>query len=330
MGQKRAEPMKHPDLVHGIEETRGDMHGTINAIEERLSPAHLREQLMEQLEQAKGTLKTQATQELTELRDTVKSHLKDEMADIKHTIKTELEDAKAAVRAATIGKVETMVHNASETVSEARTTVVDTVRANPIPAALIALGVGWMIYNARSSRSTQTRQFSQGGGTFDRAKHLGGDAAIKVREVTHAAGEAASHFVHDAKDTVSHLADNAKGAASDVAHRVGDVAGNVAGKARDGAQLVGTKAKEGAQFVSTGFETQMRDNPLAVGAVAFAIGTAAGLMIPTTRREDQLLGGMRDQLFEKAQHLAHDAVESAQQKMSEALGAAHGQDGHHA
>jgi hypothetical protein len=67
-------------------------------------------------------------------------------------------DAKETVREATVGKVEQMantagemVSNAGQTAQEAGTGLVDTIRRNPVPAAMVGIGLGWLAMSARSS-----------------------------------------------------------------------------------------------------------------------------------------------------------------------------------
>src|ERR687886_211968 len=65
------------------------------------------------------------------------------------------EQVKQNVREATIGRVENMAHSAVDRVNDTRRTITDTIRDNPIPAALVGVGLGWLIYNG-------TRQGSRG------------------------------------------------------------------------------------------------------------------------------------------------------------------------
>src|SRR3712207_2869243 len=59
------------------------------------------------------------------------------------------EQVKENIRDATIGRVETMATNAVERVNETRRTFANTVRENPIPAAMVGIGLGWLIFNQR-------------------------------------------------------------------------------------------------------------------------------------------------------------------------------------
>jgi hypothetical protein len=55
-----------------------------------------------------------------------------------------------------------------------------------------------------------------------------------------------------------------------------------------------------------------RENPLAVGAGALLLGALAGLAIPETERENELLGETRDSMVDKAQEVARTATTRVQ------------------
>lgn len=212
-------------LRSDIEDTRAEMSQTINEIQERLSPEHL------------------------------------------------VDQAKEAVREATIGKVEKMMGQVSETLSEVTepalemagragnaikevgTTVGDYLWKNPIPLALIGVGVGMLVmknYSGQSDGSVSSqRRFPQG----QRANYAMGDVGQPPRSM----------------QTLNELGTKAKNSAS----RVGEL---------------------------------MRDNPLAAGAVAIAAGTAVGLMIPSTRIESEYIGDTGEQLVERVEDIARDAL----------------------
>ena len=66
------------------------------------------------------------------------------------------------------------------------------------------------------------------------------------------------------------------------------------------------------------YEQYIEENPLVVGAVAFAVGAAIGYAIPATKIENQYLGEARDNVLEKAQATAQDAIGSVTQVVGEA------------
>jgi len=216
-----------------IEDTRAEMSQTINEIQERLSPENVMDQVKEK------------------------------------------------VREATIGKVERVMNKVGETIGEvteparevverAGTVVMETGRSaadvvwkNPIPAALIGLGLGMIAM----------RVFRSGNG-YDHDETRRGGSRMSRQNLT---------------------------AGGDLAHRSTEALTNLS-----------TKAKDTASSVSTRVEHMFRENPLAVGAVAVAAGTAVGLMLPSTRFENEYIGETSERLVDKAQQVAREAIDKVQ------------------
>ena len=68
----------------------------------------------------------------------------------------------------------------------------------------------------------------------------------------------------------------------------------------------------------------MQESPLALGAVAVALGTAIGLAVPATRRENEWMGETRDKLVDRAQSVAQDTMNQVQdvaRKVTDEVGA---------
>jgi hypothetical protein len=57
-----------------------------------------------------------------------------------------------------------------------------------------------------------------------------------------------------------------------------------------------------------GLRELIERRPLAVGVASLAAGLLAGLALPATRREDELLGDTRDELLESARDAGKDAL----------------------
>jgi ElaB/YqjD/DUF883 family membrane-anchored ribosome-binding protein len=295
-----------------IEQTRADMSETIEAIQERLNPQNIKEQAREQ-------------------------------------VREQYEEIKATVRDATIGKAEAMVRNAGDTVNEARHTMMDTIRENPIPAALVGIGLGWLIMNGRSTSSRRSsRRDSRYYGDRYRGQYYGGQTYVSQdygdqyrgqyyenRPSYATAGYTTGARVYDepgmlerGQQATSGAMQRAQEKASDVASRVqesvGDLAdrgqetvGNIMSQAQDTASNIANQAQYQAQRVEDRFQQTLHENPLAVGAIALAVGAAVGLALPQTERENQLMGEARDNLLEQAQSMAQDTVEKVQQVASE-------------
>ena len=355
MGKRTNEPMTQgsaPDAktaaIRGdIAQTRDDMAKTIDQIEERLSPAHLKEQIADikqsalgQYHEAKDHVKDDLGREL----EMAKAKVQEEVRAAKLAVQQELHDARMAVREATVGKVENMVHDARDAVNDAGTSILDTIRENPIPSAMVALGVGWLLFGGKKSpRRARTTMRSprlgyddgyaygadygmssgdyRGQRTFiDRGRRAVGGAmrqagdgisgvAQRVQDGASTIADRAGGVMHDVEDTVGSMAHRATEGAAHMTHEAREEAMHLAREARRAGRMAMRRAQMGAHRVEEGFEATMRDNPLAVGAVALAIGAAVGLALPHTAKEDELMGAAKDRLIDRAQGMAHDALQ---------------------
>jgi ElaB/YqjD/DUF883 family membrane-anchored ribosome-binding protein len=150
------------------------------------------------------------------------------------------EQAKDRVKEATVGKAQ-----------GAGSTIVETVRANPVPAALTGIGLGWLFMSARRQSSAQLRY-----------------------EERDTSGPSAGQAVERARDKVEETASQAQ-----------DRAGQVAGQAQHQVGRLGDQARYQARRASGGFQRMLQENPLVVGALAIGTGAAVGLAIPETAKE---------------------------------------------
>ena len=284
-----------------IERTRGDMSRTVNEIEERLSPAHIKEQVASvtagvksDIEQKVADLKDSVIGGYHETKDHVKDDLSRELRGARHMVTDEITHARTAVRDATVGRVEHMVHDARESVTDAGTSVLDTIKENPIPAAMIGIGIGWLLFGG-ASRARRSPERTMHRYRLD-------------------AGQSYGYMAHDAGETVSHFAQDAR-------HRVADVAG----EARMRGQRVARGAGRQIMRAERGVENTMRENPLALGAVAIAIGAAIGLSLPHTQVEDEWMGDTKERLLHRAEDFAGEAIHKAEDAVGQLTAGEKGQ-----
>lgn len=289
VGTSGDDPAATPETAEiraNIEQTRADMSETIEAIQGRLSPHNLKEQV------------------------------------------------KSSVREATIGKAEDMVRSASYGVSEVRSTMMETIRHNPVPAAMVGLGLGWLFMNRRSApRYDQRRYRDEGYGLYDARDYgaegayrgYGVDASYRGNDRPEGAYEGRHEgsalqgqrpgrsTVNKVQNTVGNVAERAQDAVGDAAGRAQETVGNVVNQAQETASDFAARTQRQAMRLEDRFESALRENPLAVGAIALAVGAAFGLVAPATERENELLGEARDTLVERAQEVAQNTAERIQQ-----------------
>ena len=228
-------------------------------------------------------------------------------AQVKGQVREATEHVKENVRDATIGRVGDMARHAADRAGETRSTVMDTIRANPVPAAMVGLGLGWLFMNRARGPSRDPRAFSgaapYGAGYagyenagYENAGYETDDAG--GRGPVDRARERAGEVGREVKETASGLADRAQDVAGTVAERTQDVASSVAQRTRSQARRV---------------EDRYYEAPLAVGAATLALGLAAGLALPKTDAEVSLMGEARDRLVDRAREVAGETKEKVQQ-----------------
>lgn len=246
------------EIREDIEETRGELSETVNAIQERLRP---------------GTIAANAA-----------------------------ESVKSAARETARDVVE------SEPVQY--------VRANPIPTAMVGIGIAglaWLAFGGRERSSYRAPSRGQwtGGARRRYSAELDlyeGHAGFSGREAADVPGTwygADRGYTAEPGETFER--------SLDVSGSRGDVRWGSADRARSEM----TRMTRGTQDQ---LRRTWNENPLIVGAACAVLGAVAGLAIPETEREHRLMGETRDNLVETVQDTVRDKVEKVQEAASNAVG----------
>jgi len=196
---------------------------------------------------------------------------------------------RARVKGATIGKAEEMLG----TTREAGSGMLDRIRQNPIPAAMVAIGLGWLM----------TRQPERDRGYYDYDDYDGG----------YGADEYDRYGAPDVREKVRDRAGEVRDRAGEIRDRVGERASEMRDQMDQRTTELRSRATHQAQRARGTLEQMMDDNPLGLGAIALAAGAAIGLAAPSTSRENELMGDARDSLMDRAQSSAQEAVTKAKQ-----------------
>jgi ElaB/YqjD/DUF883 family membrane-anchored ribosome-binding protein len=224
------------------------------------------------------------------------------------------------------------VSNAGDTAKGFAQTVTDTVRQNPVPAALAAIGLGWLFMSGRKQASdTQYGYPSYGYGRgpygYGRGYEYGpsydyGYERQSSDSVSGSAVDRAQDMAGNVAGRAQAVADQAQDMAGQAVSQVQGPAGQMAGQVQETATQLGAQAQYQAQRAASGFDQMMQERPLAVAAGAVALGIAVGLSLPSTPQEDRLMGEARDSLLQQAQQAAQDTAQKVQTVAQEAVGAA--------
>ncbi|MDQ2784723.1 MAG: DUF3618 domain-containing protein [Chloroflexota bacterium] len=301
-------PEGSEEILVEIEQTRVEMSGTIDALQERLNPDRLKEQVTEAVQEQIAAAKEHMTDAVQEQVEMVKGNIHD----------------------ATIGRAEEMVSNVG------KSGLVETIKQNPIPAALAGLGIGWLLMNRQQGASGD-----RGGGS-GRAYYAGGGQPFDGRGQSYRAGsygygqepgygrgqayygagqqgddqslgDRVGGVAGQAKDKVGDVTGQAKDTVTDAASQAKDRVGQFTGQAQDQVGEWGGQVQYGAQQAKSRFDQTLHENPLAVSAAVVALGLAVGLSLPDTSLEDKLMGEARDNVMEKAQSTAQETMQKVGQ-----------------
>jgi ElaB/YqjD/DUF883 family membrane-anchored ribosome-binding protein len=143
------------------------------------------------------------------------------------------------------------------------------VKDNPMPVALVGIGLAWLMVTNRSNGRSTYRLDDSSGGTLRETIHDMKDRATQAQE-------SISDTVNSAREHLSRTA--------------------------DGARQQVDRAREGYDWL-------MREHPLALGAIGVAIGALLAGAAPRTRIEDQVMGEKRDELMDRAKEAATEQLD---------------------
>ncbi len=272
------------ELSGSIAETRGHLSATLDEIEDRLTPERIKAQAKEMVSEA-------------------------------------TEQAKDAVRDATIGRAETAIDEVGRTTRGVGRTMLDTIKQNPIPAALIGIGVGWLLFNGQSHNDAdRLRTYdSRGSRRLDRQGRLwmSDYERYEAPDFGRSEGEREGNMTDRLQSGAGQVADQVHGTAGRVAGTVQDRMGDIQdrmGDLQDSTQQFASTAQDRIQDV-------MHDKPLLAGAVAVAAGMIVGLALPETEQENALLGEARDNLVEQVKETARETqgrIQNAAEQIGQA------------
>ena len=196
-----------------------------------------------------------------------------------------VDQAKENVREATIGRVE-------ETAKGVSTMVMETIKKNPIPAAIAGAGLA-LLWANRSNGSNGGNGNGYGAayrGNGYRGEQSGG--GLDVSKV----GDVASGIGQNVGQTVGQVGENAT-----------QVTGEVIQRGRQTVEQVGFR-----------LDSFMQASPLAMGAIAIGAGAVVGALVPETQQERQVLGDASQKIGTTVRDTVGQVTQKAEESLDEA------------
>jgi hypothetical protein len=220
---------------------------------------------------------------------------------------------------------------ASSKVKQAGKSVSRYVREHPVPAALMAAGVAWAIYDAAQDDEEEWGDY----GEDSPYSSTSGDRAA----AGFSSDDGEPSTMEKAKDGLSSAKGSAAAAASTAAESVasGAYAARRAGSrmwrrtkraGRRGYRATGEMSQAAGEYLSAGMErtrqgvrtAQARfdeasdEYPLAVAGGFIAAGLLVGLLLPRTRIEDEWMGEASDEAWDAAKARDEELMEEGKRK----------------
>lgn len=270
-------------------------------------------------------LNTPASDETAEIKSEIartRVEMSETLGEIQDRLRPDhlLQQAKDGVRRAAAGKVRTIMYSAGETAAMAATKtretgnyLADYATTHPIRIAVTVGAVAWLLLRGRNrsnvwdgAAETRWDDESPNPGDFD------GVDDTPIRPLRDTVGEYASA----ARETVGEYAASARDTVGGYAASARETVGEYAGSARQSAQRASARVRSAAGTATSSVDTFARENPLAAGAIALAIGAAIGLAAPRTELEDNTMGETRDRAWQKASRAASNMKDSVAEKMA--------------
>ena len=214
--------------------------------------------------------------------------------------------------------------------------LMDSVRQNPLPAALTGIGLAWLM--ASNPRPTNADAAPHAGEDFsarlrtaerrvarqsDEPEHLYAERLTEARG--HAVGIArdAEESQQSYTDRVSDAVERVRQTAADGFRAARDGAGNVAGSVsgavgsagaslQSAAQSAGGALSRGSQaatHTSGNLIAGLTESPVLLGALGLTAGALLGSLLPQSDAEEDLLGGVAGQARQTANELAASAMD---------------------
>ncbi len=190
------------------------------------------------------------------------------------------------------------------------------IRDNPMPALVTAVGLAWMVASSNRPRSSTAVDFNDSyelerdidGAEFDETNddqgllsNVGERAKASVEGAVAVAGQGVRAVAEGAREKLA---------------RSRQKLTRSRGAVESGMRTTTDTAQAQAQRVREGFNTLLTEQPLVVGALGIAVGALIGAALPTTEQEDRLLGPIRDKTLSEVKERGAESYNQVRESVS--------------
>jgi ElaB/YqjD/DUF883 family membrane-anchored ribosome-binding protein len=183
------------------------------------------------------------------------------------------------------------------------------IRDNPMPALVTAVGLAWMVASSNRPRSAMAYDFN--------------DSYELERDLDRAEFDETDNDEGLLSNVGERAKASAEGAVAVAGQRVRAVAEGAReklarsrGAVESGMRRTTDTAQAQAQRVREGFNTLLTEQPLVLGALGIAVGALIGAALPTTEQEDRLLGPIRDKTLSEVKERGAESYNQVRESVS--------------
>jgi ElaB/YqjD/DUF883 family membrane-anchored ribosome-binding protein len=188
------------------------------------------------------------------------------------------------------------------------------VKENPVPALLTAVGIAWIVASSNRPKASIADAYED--------RYARDDFNTVEFDETGYEDDA-----DDEKEGLTEKAQRLKASAEGTLTEAGQRVKSAAERARQ--KLTGTKqtvtsglrrtsgtAQFQTQRVREGFNSLLTEQPLLLGALGIAVGAAIGAALPTTEQEDRLFGSARDKALSEVKQRGSESYQQVREKVN--------------
>ena len=194
------------------------------------------------------------------------------------------------------------------------------VRANPIPTAMVGIGIvglAWLAFGGRDASEYRDSRYRgyQGASRGWRRAPRGYDVEARYRG-TSATGEYGSS-AYDFESPAGHAAYT--GTESYDVNREAGTMSHLADRTSEMADYTSRRVRQSAYRAQSRLQRTWNESPLLIGAAAAVLGALIGSAVPETERENELMGETRDNMIEGVEQTIKQKVEKVQNAATDAV-----------
>jgi hypothetical protein len=194
------------------------------------------------------------------------------------------------------------------------------ISANPLPIALLGASLVWLISGTGAQQPKVARSSSMDGyrpagsadwrnealdgyrgdqrSPLDRAKSFGDDVAGRVNDVADQVGGTIGGTVAGFSEAAGEVGSSIAGAGDEMRRALHDV-------------------QDQASMATSKISHMLENQPLVLGALAFAAGATLGAVVPRLPQENELMGSVADEVKQAVKDAAAPLVEEGQHVLEE-------------